>query len=213
MARLSIKYKDETSDYLKLLDKRFSPKSLIHINENIIGRVVHSAVTYNFKVQGRPQKWAALKIIYAKIKSKLTTRFLGNLQPIQLGKYPTPWGNIGVKTGLLFNSLGTIFRVTSRMLTYGTTIPYASQFAEGHIEKGMQINYVSKTGKYVSYYKSFNVHVPGRHFLYVSPLENRAINRACWDYMTASAKATRIIISNIGHNILATGGRYVYILK
>ena len=213
MAQLSIKYKDEATPFLKVMDRRMSPESLRYMNINIIGRVIHAEVTYNFQVQGRSQGWEALKPIYAKVKASNTTRFLMKMHPPELGVYPTPWGNIGVKSGLLFASLGSIFRVTARMVMYGTTVPYASQFEQGHQETGMLVQYTNKNGKFVSYYKSFNVWVPGRPFMYVSEQAENAIQRALLDYITADKDRIQITIPNIGHAILALGGRNVKLLK
>lgn len=212
MARFKFTYKDSVTPYLNAMDKRMSPNGRIRMNTDIIARVIHAAITYNFQQQGRPN-WADLSFVYKKIKATSSSypRFM-NQQPAELGKYPTPWGKIGTRFGMLFNTLGTILNITPNLVRYGTIAPYASQFAQGHTVNSIKVNYV-RNGKTISYTKAVNVHVQGRPFDYMSDDERQAISTALMDYVTAPKEQQTILIPNINHPILAPGGRRVYIFN
>jgi len=215
----------EVNKYLANISARLGPGHASYINRNIIGRIIHAAITHNFYVEARrrPIKWPPLSPTYAKIKAKTNIVKAPMRQPKALGIYPTPYGNINIKTGLLFNTLGTIFRVTPNSVTYGTIVPYADEVQSGHSVKRIHVEYDRRysgdtegaRGKiHVSYYKDLTkaIKIPPRPFNYISPREYDAMAQASADYVVAGNNRKMILIPAIEPRIAAPGGRRVYIM-
>lgn len=222
--RFKIKILGDATKYTTDVVDRTSPRHLMHIQQNIVGRVVHAAVVHNFYVEGarRRSKWAPLSPIYKKIKE--TTKNIPKApmkQPTELGggRYRTPYGNINVRTGALFNSLGTIFRVTPNVLTYGTTNPYAKKVMEGHTVRRIDTSYqrfVESTNSTITvkYRKDLKkpVRVPARPFNFIAKNEEQAISDTIAEYFAARRGRRTVLIPPISPRILGPGGRRVYIL-
>jgi len=214
----SIKLTGEIKDWAKNLDTKVAPAHLQRINRDIFGRIIHAAVTWNFftEARNRPRKWPPLSITYAKIKSTTTVIKYPMKQSAELGVYPTPFGNINVRTGQLYNTLGTIFRVTPNSITYGTTAPHAAQVASGQTVKRIHVEYTSKTGRDVSYYRDLTkpAIIPPRPFDFIARQEVQAGISAAMEYLMAKSTKKTIIIPMItpwGGQLTASGGRRIYI--
>jgi hypothetical protein len=174
--------------------------------------------TFNVEAAHRPLKWTPLRPIYAKIKStsKNTERW-PMVQPSSLGQYPTPWGNINVRSGRLFNTLGTILHITPQGVQYGTTTPYAGDVAKGQTVKRLDVEYMRRTGSRsmrIKYRKDLKkaVKIPARPFDFIAQYELDAIAQAIGDYVVASPEQKTILIPPVSQRILAPGGRRIPIL-
>jgi phage gpG-like protein len=202
--------------YLKEMEHRTSNRHLLNMQRNIVARVIHAEITYNFMVEARrrPVKWAPLSTVYAKIKNTSSPIKAPNKQPAFLGKYPTPWGNINIRTGRLFGELGTILRITPYSTYYGTITPYAEDVSRGKTTRQMDVNYVNKYGTEVKYRKKFRQpkRIPARPFDFVSQQALNAISISISDYITAPLGRKTIFIPQIKPTILAPGGRRVTII-
>jgi len=225
---INISFKGDFRSWLDGTTKKLeSSTHKRHVMKNIVGRIAHAAITYNFKVEARsrPKKWPALKFSYAKIKESMLAR--GTMEktsvshPEKLGIYPTPWGQINVATGYLFNTLGRLLRVTDDSLVYGSLAPYASQVHSGHkFPKGYKIPITydrkTKSGNWitVSYTKQLkkSITVPPRPFDFISGPEREAIAVASMEYFLTPGWRKTVIIPKIVPDIKAPGGRRVYIL-
>jgi hypothetical protein len=214
----SIRLTGEIKDWAKGLDKKVSSTNLQRINRDIFGRLIHAGVTWNFAVEARnrPRKWPELSPIYSKMKAKAKIIKYPMRQPEKLGVYPTPWNSINTRSGQLYNTLGTIFRVTPTSLTYGTTAPHASRVAEGQTVKRIHVEYITKTGKSVSYYKDLKVdiRVPARPFDFVSKQELQAGGQAAMMALMAKKSRKTIMIPQTSvwnGRLNAPGGHRIYV--
>lgn len=200
---------DEVSENLSSISSRLSPSHKLHMNRMIVARVIHADVASRFYSEG--PNWAPLSPVYEKIKksTKITQRG-ANKQPESLGKHPTPWGNIGVRYGNLFGSLGSVLRITADSVYYGTSNPYAKKFHSGFT--GKRIEVTTKTGRV--YYKDVpkGFTVPPRPFMYLSIDANLAIRTAVQDYMLAPKGKREILIPDFGMRIIGNNGRRVRLL-
>lgn len=230
--KLSVKYHTKDClDYLDSVKLRMGPRHQQHIGKNIIARVVHSIFIHNIQVQGRPKRWTALSPIYAKIKKQTKIDKEPMRQPRDLGVGTTPWGKMGVRTGLMFNTLGAVLRITPNMVQYGNLAGYTSEFQEGHKATDIKVDYVrqqrmlknKKQGKAGGYkYEPRNIKytkkasdkiVPGRPFNIINAKEQSAILFAIMEYETVPTNRKRIVIPDISPvKILAPGGRHVPLL-
>ena len=214
----------DIKEYFKELASKASPAHCRYMIRHIAGPIIHSEVAYNFKIGGRP-RWLPLSPIYAKIKANSNIPQKANVQPAELGRYPTPFGKINVRAGWLFGTLGTIFRVTDSTLTYGTTAPHAMDVMKGGTVKRIHVEHDrtysnKKIGDggtiHISYYKDLKkaIKVPARPFDHVAVLAYNANTKGMADYIVTNSRRNKTILLNpTTQKLMSPGGRRVYIMR
>lgn len=214
--RITVFTKGDLKQWLINAERRTSPRHLEWINRNICAKVIHAATTFNFIKEGRPKRWPPLGKYYKKWKEKQSWDKVENKQPVELGRYPTPWGNINIRTGKLFAELGTTLHITDKQVIYGVPTDYAMK-----VHKGSKAgtNYIveydrkTKSGvKHITSHRKTKKGVPPRPFDYISKKELDAMEIAINEYVTCPPNRRVIIIPDITPNeIRAPGGRRIYI--